>query len=94
MTALLGLAVAATLADVLLFVARVVPGDAIEVNPVVAGLDPAHAIGARVALLVLLVALTLAASHAGSRVLRGVVAVVLVTAASAGAIGAVATVTA
>lgn len=86
------LATLATLADSLAFLLVIVPGRAIEANPLVASLNVAAALWARAAVIVLLVALTVLAAVVPARHLRITVGVALAVAFAVGLVGAATTI--
>ena len=94
MSGLLAGAVAATLADVVAFLLLVLPGQAVERNPLIAATDPLAAIAARLSLVVLLVALTVSSRELRARGLRLTVGAALLIAIGVGLTGAASTVVA
>ena len=88
---LLAAAVIATALDIVAYLVFVAPGIAVELNPIIARLDSAAAVGARIALVVLLWSLTVVAGLANSRLLTLWVSVMLATAIVVGVLGAAST---
>ena len=88
---LLAAAVVATSADIAAYVLLVAPGIAVELNPIVARMDSAAAVAARLALIVVLGALVIVAEAARSRLLTAWLSIVLATAVVVGVLGTAAT---
>lgn len=88
---LLAGAVIATLWDIAAYMILIVPGFVTETNPLIATIASPAAVLARLLLLVVLGALTIAADQLRGPVLTAVVRVALATAIVVGLIGAVAT---
>ncbi len=91
MIVLLTAATLATALDMAAYIVLVVPGRAVETNQLVASLDIVAALWARVAVVVLLVALTVLAAVVPARRLRVTVGAALVVAVAVGLIGAAST---
>jgi len=88
---LLAAAVVATSADIAAYVLLVAPGISVELNPIVARMDSAAAVAARLALIVVLGALVIVAEAARSRLLTAWLSIVLATAVVVGVLGTAAT---
>jgi hypothetical protein len=90
-TALLPIAITATVLDGIAYLVLIANGHVIETNPVIAQLAAPVALWAKASAIVLLVALSVLSSQIASRALRAAVSVALVVAIVVGAAGTVST---
>lgn len=84
-------AVTATLADVAAFLLLIVPGHALERNPLIAPMAPTTALAARAAVVVAMVAFTIVSEELQARLVTAVVRIGLAAAIVVGVIGTAST---